>query len=125
MCKVYNSVGCLTTVKTHLSRHNINDFNSINEVLNFRQNFLSLRQQIISRHEKLIENERNILETEILNLDTRIKTGKAQFENIFLSEIEELRKKLDNISSSTSLNFIQRLFNFIKQWSLNKKLQTL
>ncbi len=125
MCKVYNSVGCLTTVKTHLSRHNINDFNSINEVLNFRQNFSSLRQQIISRHEQLIENEKNILETEILNLDTRIKTDKAQFENIFLSEIEELRKKLDNISSSTSLNFIQRLFNFIKQWSLKKKLQTL
>ncbi len=125
MCKVYHSVGCLTTVKTHLSRHNINDFNSINEVLHFRQNFSTLRHQIISRHEQLIENEKVALEAEISQLDNIIKADKAQFENIFLSEIEELRLKLYNLSSSVSLNFIQRLINFTKQWSLKKKLQSL
>ena len=65
MCKVYNSVGCLTTVKSHLQRHNINDFNSLNEVLNFQKNFSALRQQIISNHAQLIEQEENTLVSEI------------------------------------------------------------
>jgi len=125
MCKVYNSIGCLTTAKSHLSRHNINDFNSINDILNFLHKFQKLRQEIISRHEQLIENEKNILETEILNLYTRIKKDKARFKDIFLSEIEEVRQQLNNISSLKHFNFIQRFCTYIKQWILRKKLQTL
>jgi hypothetical protein len=125
MCKVHNSVGCLTTVKTHLRRHNINDFNSINEVINFQNNFSTLRQQIISNHEQLIENEKITLDAEISQLDNAIKADKTHFENSFRSEIEELTQKLNSLSTSTSLNFIQRLINFIKRSSLKKKLQSL
>ena len=125
MCKVYNSVGCLTTVKTHLWRHNINDFNSINEVINFQKNFSTLRQQIISNHEQLIENEKIALNAEISQLDNAIKADKTHFENSFRSEIEELTLKLSSLSTSTSSNFIQKLINFIKRSSLKKKLQCL
>ncbi len=125
MCKVHNSVGCLTTVKTHLRRHNINDFNSINEVINFQKNFSTSRQQIISNHEQLIENEKVTLDAEISHLDNAIKADKTNFENSFRIEIEELTQKLNNLSTSTSLNFIQRLINFIKRSSLKKKLQSL
>lgn len=125
MCKVYNAVGCLTTVKTHLRRHNINDFNSINEVIKFQKSFSTLRQQIISNHEQLIENEKIALVAEISQLDNTIKTEKAHFENSFRREIEELTQKLNNLSTSTGLNFIQRLIKFIKQWSLKVKLQIL
>ena len=85
MCKVHNSVGCLTTIKTHLKRHNINDFNSLNEVLNFQKDFSNLRQQIISNHEQRIENEKINLAAEILHLDNTIKTDKAYFESSFCS----------------------------------------
>lgn len=125
MCKVHNSVGCLTTVKTHLRRHNINDFNSINEVINFQKNFSTLKQQIISNHEQLIENEKITLDAEISQLDNAIKADKTHFENSFRSEIEELTQKLNSLSTSATLNFIQRLINFIKRSSLKKKLQSL
>lgn len=125
MCKVHNSVGCLTTVKTHLRRHNINDFNSINEVINFQKNISTLRQQIISKHEQLIEDEKITLAAEISQLDNTIKRDKTHFENNFRSEIEELTQKLINLSTSTGLNIIQRLINFINRWSLKKKLQSL
>ncbi|HAO06228.1 MAG TPA: hypothetical protein DCQ50_04360 [Chryseobacterium sp.] len=125
MCKVHNSVGCLTTVKTHLRRHNINDFNSINEVINFQKNFSTLRQQIISSHEQLIENEKIALNTEILQLDNTIKTDTTHFENNFRSEIEELTQKLNTLSISTDLNFLQRFINYIKRLSLKKKIQNL
>lgn len=125
MCKVHNSVGCLTAIKTHLKRHNINGFNSLNEVINFQKNFSTLRQQIISKHEQLIEDERITLDAEILQLDNAIKTDKAHFEGSFRSEIEELTQKLNSLSASTGLNFIQRFVNFIKRWSLKGKLQRL
>lgn len=125
MCKVHNSVGCLTTIKTHLKRHSINDFNSLNEVINFQKNFSTLRQQIISNHEQLIENEKITLATEILQLDNAIKTDKAHFESIFLCEIEEMKQKLISLSTSTGLNFIKRFVNFTKRRAYKKKLQDL
>jgi len=125
MCKVHNSVGCLTTVKNHLKRHNINDFNSLNEVINFQKNFSTLRQQIISKHEKLIENEKITLDAEIIQLDNAIKTDKTNFESIFRTEIEELVQKLNSLSTSTGLNFIQRFVNHIKRKFLKRELQRL
>ena len=62
MCKVYNNVGSLTTIKAHLYQHNIHDFNSLNEVMAFQKNYLVYQQQIISNHEHLIEQEKNSLE---------------------------------------------------------------
>jgi hypothetical protein len=125
MCKVYNSVGCLTTVKTHLKQHNINEFNSINEVINFQQNFSIFKQQINSKHEQLIKNEKIKLDVEILELTNSINTNKTHLENSFRSEIEELTKVLSNLSTLNGLNFFQRLINFIKRWSLKKKLKGL
>jgi len=125
MCKVHRSVGCLTTIKTHLKRHNINDFNSLNEVLKFQKNFSNLRQQIISSHEQLIENEKITLAAEILQLDNAIKTDKAYFESSFLSEIEEIKRKLISLSLSTGLNFIKRFVNYIERRAYKKKLQDL
>jgi Nuclease-related domain. len=125
MCKVYNSVGCLTTVKTHLKRHNINDFNSLNEVINFQKSYATLRQQIISNHEQRIENEKITVAAEILQLDNVIITDKTHFESIFRNEIEDLMQKLNSLSTSTGLNFIQRFVNYIKRKSLKKKLQSL
>lgn len=125
MCKVHNPVGCLTTIKRHLKRHNINEFNSLNEVISFQRSFPTLRQQIISDHEQLIEKEKVTLAAEILQLDNTIKTDKIHFESYFLSEIEEVKQKLNSLSVSTGLNFIKRLVNYAKHRSYTKKLQNL
>ena len=125
MCKVHNSVGCLTTVKTHLKRHNINDFNSLNEVINFQKNFSTLRQQIIANHEQIIENEKTTLHTEILQFDNAIKEDKAHFESVFLSEVQEVKQQLISLSASTGFNFIKRFINYTKRLVYKNKLQDL
>jgi hypothetical protein len=125
MCKVHKPVGCLTTIKTHLKRYNINEFNSLNEVISFQRSFPALRHQIISDHELLIEKEKANLSEEILQLDNIIKTDKIHFESYFLSEIEEVKQKLNSLSVSTGFNFIKRLVNYTKHRSYTKKLQNL
>ncbi len=108
-----------------MRRHNIDDFNSLNEVINFQKSFSTLRQQIISNHEQLIENEKITLDAEILQLENAIKTDKMLFEDIFRSEIEALTLKLNSLSTSKGLNFIKGFVNYTKRRSLKRKLQNL
>lgn len=125
MCKVHNSVGCLTTVKSHLQRNNINDFDSLNEVLNFQKSFSALRQQIISNHEQSIEQEKTTLVANISQLNDSIKADKTYFESYFLKDIEEIKQKLNSVSTSGNLNFIQRFVHYVKQWFYKRKVQDL
>jgi hypothetical protein len=116
MCKVYNSVGCLTTIKFHLHHHNINEFNSLNEIVAFQKGYSNYRHQIISNHEHLIEQEKNSLELDISQLDNSIKAEKINLVSKLIEEIEKLEQKLNNLSSSTPTNFIQRITNYLKEW---------
>lgn len=122
MCKVHNSVGCLTTIKIYLKRHNINEFNSLNEVISFQKNFPALRQQIITDHEQLIEKEKATLAAEISQLGNAIIKDKAHFESSFNSEIEEVRQKLISLPPSTGLNFIKRFISYTRRRAYTKKL---
>ena len=123
MCKVYNSIGSLTTIKSHLHRHNINEFKSLNEVIAFQKDYFTYRQQITSTHEVLIEQEKRTLSIDISQLDNSIKTEKINVERELRNELEILKQKLNDLSSSTSANFIQRLANSLKKWFLKRKIR--
>ena len=123
MCKVYNSIGSLTTIKSHFHRHNINEFKSLNEVIAFQKNYSTYRQQITSTHEVLIEQEKRTLSIDISQLENSIKTEKINVERELRNELEILKQKLNDLSSSTSANFIQRLANSLKKWFLKRKIR--
>lgn len=123
MCKVYNSVGSLTTIKTHLHQHNITDFNSLNEVIAFQKNYSAYRQQIISNHQHLIEQEKNNLYIDILQLDSTISAEKINSENKQRSSTKKLELKLHDLLTSSSANSIQRITNFLKKWYYKKRIK--
>jgi len=116
MCKVYNPVGPLTTIKFHLHRHDIYDFNSLNEVINFQKNYSVLQQQIITHHERLIEQERNDLELEVSQLEDFILTEKNNIENRIQIETEQINQRLNDLLSSSANNFTQRIIHHLKEW---------
>src|SRR6187455_833115 len=107
MCKVYNSIGSLTTIKSHLHQHNITEFKSLNEVIAFQKNYPTYRQQITSAHDLLMEQEKKTLSIDISQLDNSIKAEKINIERELRKELEILKQKLDDLSSSNSANFIQ------------------
>ena len=123
MCKVYNSIGSLTTIKSHLHQHNITEFKSLNEVIVFQKNYSVNRQQITSTHEVLIGQEKKTLGIDISQLDNSIKTEKINIERELREELEILKQKLNDLSSSTSANFIQRLTDSFKKWFLKRKIR--
>ncbi len=88
MCKVYNQVGSLITIKNHLREHNIDEFKSVKQVIGFQESYATVRQQIISDHILLIEQEKSMLSVELPQLDESIRIKRNEVEQKLLSEQE-------------------------------------
>ena len=124
MCKVYNQVGSLTTIKTKLHNHSINDIHSTNELISFQKNYLDVRQQIISNCSLLIEQEKKDLNNEIVLLSDFIETCRSEYTKDLLSELEQLKQKLDKLSSTRS-NFFERITAYIQKNSIQNRIRAI
>lgn len=123
MSKTYNTIGSLTTLKSHLTENNISDFKSLKEVIDFQNSFATSRQQLISHHKNLIEEEKTLLNLELKDLDTAIETTRQQTEQILTAEIEKFKQHL-NISISTNpTNLFQKISNILRVWDLKRKIR--
>jgi hypothetical protein len=122
MCKVYNSVGSLSTIKNRLHVHNISDFNSINDLIAFRKDYSSSRQQIISQQESLIGQEKVTLGSEILELENCIDARKKACEREFRREVRLLKQELLALSAAKA-NIFQIFSNLLKTSILKHKIR--
>lgn len=116
MCKVSNPIGCLTELRSFLQKQKINDFNSLNEILNFKNNYSIIRQEVISSHKILIGEEKTILKTDLFQLENSITSDKLRIKNLLQINIEEMELKLINFSSTKTSNILQRLSHSFKLW---------
>lgn len=124
MCRTYNTIGSLTTLKSHLDNSNIHDFKSLKEVINFQSSYSEIRQQLISHHEKLIEQEKNVLNTDLQQLDKAIEMQRQQSEQRLTDEINYLKQQLSISTSNASTNFVRKLANGLKQWNYKRKIKS-
>lgn len=123
MCRTYNKIGSLTTLKLHLEENNIHDFKSLKEVIDFQKTFTILRQQVISHHENLIEEEKNILNIDLPNLDTAIETQRQVSVEILTNEIDKLKQQLNVSTNNTSTNFFHKLAIGLEHWNYKRKIK--
>ncbi|MGF7079327.1 nuclease-related domain-containing protein [Mucilaginibacter sp. UYCu711] len=121
MCKVYNTIGCLTTIKAHLRTNNVKGYQSVNELITFKENYIVKRQQIISNHQPLIDQERNLLAIEVVELNEAIKAKKIEVEYQLTSSLESLKHRLENLSV-TKGNLIQTIICYIKKIRLKQEI---
>jgi hypothetical protein len=91
MCNIYNKIGSLETLKSHLEENKIYDFKSLKEVLYFKNSYPSFQRHLISNHEKLIEEEKNILYADLQQVDLIIDIHKQQAEQKLIFEIDKLK----------------------------------
>jgi hypothetical protein len=122
MCKVYNTIGCLTVIKAHLYEHNVNEYQSINELINFQRDYTTTRQQIISDHHHIIEQESGTLNVELVKLNDSLKAARTAIKQQLISHIRNLKAQLDNISADHT-NFIQAIILYVKKIWLKIKIQ--
>jgi hypothetical protein len=122
MCRTYNTIGSLTTLKSHLYNSNIHDFKSLKEVLDFQSSYTVIRQQLISHHENLIEQEKEMLNLDLQRLGTEIETQRQLSEQILTDEINRLKQQLYILISHTPRNFFQRLTKDFRHWYYKREI---
>jgi hypothetical protein len=91
--------------------------------MTFQKNYDGSRQQIISKHELLIAQEKNTLSTHILQLNNTISAKKIELEEELKFEIQDLKRKLGELSVGRK-NFIQKLITYFKKRSLRNQIQS-
>ena len=123
MSRTYNTIGSLTTLKSHLEESNIYDFKSLKEVIDFQNSFAISRQQLISQHKNLIEEEKNLLNVELKDLDTAIEIQKKQTEQLLTDEIEKLKQQYNISASHNPTNLFQRITKRLKLWNYKRKIE--
>ncbi len=122
MCKVYNQVGSLTAIKTHLHNHNIKDFHSTNELISFQKNYFVSREHIIANSSLLIAQEKEKLQGEIILLDDFIETCRSEYTNNLISELDQLKTQLHTLSSEPT-NLFERITSYFQRNSIQSKIR--
>lgn len=122
MCKVHNTIGSLMTIKAHLREHNIDDFKSIKELINFQKNYSILRQEIISHHSLLIQSEKENLSKEIQHLNDFIGIKKSEVEQALETELDQLDEQLAKLVA-THTNVFRAFLGYRKKRGLQKKIK--
>lgn len=103
MCKVYNTIGCLTNIKSHLEEQRIYDFKSVKELIRFQKNYADLRENIIREHELLIAQEKKNLGKDIAQLSESIETTKSATKQKLEQELTDLKLRLENLPAPTTV----------------------
>lgn len=124
MCKTFNTIGSLTTLKSHLQKNNIHDFKSIGEVIDFQNKYQNLRQQLISHHKSLVEQERSLLKIEIGSLDSTIVAIKTELGLRLKDEIDLLKHQPSKSINETKSDIYRRIIDGFRQWNWKRKIRS-
>lgn len=123
MCRTYNRVGSLTTLKSQLNKSNIHDFKSLKEVMDFQSAYATIQQQLISHHENLIAQEKITLNKDLEQLNSLIETQRNQAEQRLTEEIDSLKQQLIIIENNASANLFNKLTKGLRQWNCKRKIK--
>lgn len=116
MCKVYNTIGALTTIQHELVKNNIDDFNTIDELITFQKEYYFTEQKIIQQHTLNIQQEKLTLEKEVNDFYHSIQTNKVKIkekQNLKLKVLFNKIEKLPPTHSKIIPTIIDYWINFI------------
>lgn len=123
MCRTYNTIGSLTTLKSNLKLNNIHDFKSLNEVITFQKSYTTLRLQLISYHESLIEQEKNSLNVDLPILLKDIELQRQQAVERLTDHLDKLKHQLQILLNNNSSNFFHKIIIGLKSWNCRRKIK--
>lgn len=118
MCTVYNSVGCITAVKSHLRQHQLSEFQSLDDLIRFRNGYTTLEEQIITDHTVLLGREKEALGNEISWLQDSIINQRQRTDQHIGKTINSIQQKIDAITAANNIG-LKRYVGYIKRNGLD------
>jgi hypothetical protein len=114
MCIVFNTIGCLNDIQKQLDNHNINEFSSVDELINFQKTCHFTQEQIILEHTQQIEQEKIILDKEITQLKDNISTRRRELQEHYKQCLLNLDLQIENLPLPNS-----KVIPILKDYYLN------
>jgi len=97
MCLIYNTIGTLSHVELHLAKHNLGEFSSISDLIDFQKNYYFNEEQIILKHKLSIQNEKKDLEEDISRLIEEISKNKFKLNEKLEQKRYDLNQKINKL----------------------------
>lgn len=123
MCKTYNTIGSLTTIRSRLADNNIHEFKSLFDLMEFIRKYESEKEQIISNHAKLLEKEKADLELQIAGIENSFLRTVNEVQNQKQNRLSLLNRQIDELPENNSkiiptlIDYCQNFIIWIKIWS--------
>lgn len=117
MQKEYNEVGSLLEIKKQLYSHNISDFNSVKELIEFRENYTFYRNKIIEKHKHIIELEKSDSILQLSTLKNALIDKENKIQSISCSQKNYLK------SNSESKNLLKKFIRCFKNIVLELRIK--
>jgi hypothetical protein len=114
MCKVFNTIGSLNDIQYHLNNHNVDEFTSVDELINFQKVYHFTQQQIILNHTQQIEQEKITLEKDIAELNDSISTRRLKLQEHLQEKLLNLEQQIENLPIPDS-----KIIPILKEYYLN------
>ena len=114
MCVIYNTIGALNHIESHLAKNGLDEFNSISDLIRFEKDYYANQEQIILKHKLFIQKEKEILREDISTLIEQISKHTAE-------QNEKLKQKLYNLNQQLDKLFLPKsnLLTILKDLGLN------
>ncbi|MGL2967005.1 nuclease-related domain-containing protein [Flavobacterium sp. XGLA_31] len=111
MCRIYNTIGSLSFIQSHLIRNDFDEFHSLDELINFQKNYHFTEQKVISEHTSVIQKEKENLEENIAELNKIILESSNKLEDELKQRLFNLNKQIENLPAPNS-NFISIISDY-------------
>lgn len=111
MGKVYNTIGALNTIQNELVNNNIDDFNTLEELINFQKEVNITEQKIIQQHTLKIQQKKITLEKEVNDFYDSIQTNRAKIKEEQSLKLKILFNKIEN-SPPTNNKIIPTIIDY-------------
>ena len=98
MCRTYNTIGSLMTIQEKLNRHNINEFESVYDLIDFKDKYPALQQKIVLEHTRRIEQERTSLEQELVQLDETASKRRLELSQTLQQTLADLDRRSSQVA---------------------------
>lgn len=102
MCIIYNTIGALNTIQNELVNNKIDDFNTLEELINFQKEVHITEQKIIQQHTRNIQIEKIILEKEVKDFYYSTQTIRTKIKEEQNLKLKIQFNKIDNLPPTHS-----------------------
>ena len=124
MCRIYNTIGSLADIQHKLVSNNLDEFHSLDELVDFKDRYEAIKHNLVSEHNQLIADEKTGLAETILAIKDNVAQRKIAINLKAQQQIQLLYDKCENLFEPNAkaiplvIDCFKNLAVWIKIWGI-------